>query len=303
LYFSLAVLSEALPSEYYQHLVKLVIFMENILCESIELCSMNTVEEIIREYVKEIGTLYGQEAMLSGEHELLHLVDMTRDFSPLNNVNCFQFEELNRKSVRFIHGTDLNGEELIKIFSAAQLLYHYTRHARNDKIKEFILRNLSFKSSNKKKRNINIKDRVIIKSKIEITSEQDVLSFLRNFYRGLSEIKSCIKLQFNGIPYDFYLCMTKRSDACILTSSGEYALVEKFILIGDNVYVIVRIFVEMMCPFYALDFPEFTSKVKVCNLTDKIKVFSLKEIEKVVGVKINERRLIISSFSMTHLFH
>ena len=68
---------------------------------------------IIREFVQELDSLYSPRIMLSGVHELLHLVEMTLDFGPLNGVNCFQFEELNRKMIRFVHGFDLIGEFII----------------------------------------------------------------------------------------------------------------------------------------------------------------------------------------------
>jgi hypothetical protein len=35
-------------------------------------------------------------------------------------MNCFPFEELNRKVVGLIHGRDLMGEEFIKIFNLIQ---------------------------------------------------------------------------------------------------------------------------------------------------------------------------------------
>jgi hypothetical protein len=60
--------------------------------------------------------------MLSGVHELLHLVHCTKKFGPLNLVNCFQFEELNRKILGVIHGKDLIGEEFIKMFFTVQNL-------------------------------------------------------------------------------------------------------------------------------------------------------------------------------------
>jgi hypothetical protein len=50
--------------------------------------------------------------MLSGVHELLHLVECTITFGPLNSFSLFPFEELNRKLLRFLHGYDLIGEEL-----------------------------------------------------------------------------------------------------------------------------------------------------------------------------------------------
>ena len=60
--------------------------------------------------------------MLSGVHELLHLVECTRNFGPLNNINCFPFKELNQKCIGSIHGRDLIGEEFIKLFSIMQSL-------------------------------------------------------------------------------------------------------------------------------------------------------------------------------------
>ncbi len=42
--------------------------------------------------------------MLSGTHELIHLIDCTKDFGPLNNINCFPFEEMNRKFLSCIKG-------------------------------------------------------------------------------------------------------------------------------------------------------------------------------------------------------
>ncbi len=66
--------------------------------------------------------------MLSGVHELLHLTQCTLDFGPLKN----------RKLLRFIHGFDLVGEELIKIFTTAQVLSTFAVHVKNKELKEFI---------------------------------------------------------------------------------------------------------------------------------------------------------------------
>ena len=54
--------------------------------------------------------------MLSGLHELLHLVECTFKFELLNRVNCFPFEELNRNFLAYVNGKALIGEEFIKIF-------------------------------------------------------------------------------------------------------------------------------------------------------------------------------------------
>ena len=68
------------------------------------------VQKIIESFVKDYCKFYSIYSMLLGVHELLHLVDCTKNYGSLNNINCFPFEELNRKVVGTIHGRDLIGE-------------------------------------------------------------------------------------------------------------------------------------------------------------------------------------------------
>ena len=70
--------------------------MEILLSPSISLDDLSKAELIIFDFVKEVSKLYPATILLSGLHELLHLVDYTLDFGPLNCTNCFQFEEINR---------------------------------------------------------------------------------------------------------------------------------------------------------------------------------------------------------------
>jgi hypothetical protein len=82
----------------------------------------------------------------------LHLEDCTLAFGPLNFINLFQFEELNRIWVSFLHGFDLIGEEIFKIFLTARTPLFYSDCIKNFQIyKNYILKNLQFKSSYKKR--------------------------------------------------------------------------------------------------------------------------------------------------------
>ena len=92
---------------------------------------MKSVEIVLIEFVNELSELYSKSIMLSGAHELLHLTHCTLEFGPLNSINCFQYEELNRKLMRFLHGTDLIGEEIIKIFGTSQILSSFSQSIRN----------------------------------------------------------------------------------------------------------------------------------------------------------------------------
>ena len=57
----------------------------------------------------------------------------------MNLINLFQYEELNRKCIGVIHGRDLMGEELIKMFSLIQSLSSTVREFhKNSELNDFI---------------------------------------------------------------------------------------------------------------------------------------------------------------------
>ena len=97
IYYSLPIFHDIMDSSQFEHLVKLVIFMETILSREIKLEDLDFAQQLIISYVKDFSKFYSLNSMLSGVHELLHLVECTKTLGPLNNINCFPFEELNRK--------------------------------------------------------------------------------------------------------------------------------------------------------------------------------------------------------------
>ena len=153
IYYSLCIFYQIMDYAYYQHLMLLVIAMENLLKPKIEVNELDSIQYILIKFVEQMELLYPKRAMLSGFHELLHLVQCTKDFGPLNGCNCFEFEELNRKMLTFIKGRDLIGEELIKLFSIAKSLSFFSSELRSSKLKSFINTHAKLKTSNYK--NIN----------------------------------------------------------------------------------------------------------------------------------------------------
>jgi hypothetical protein len=180
LYYALPVFRDLMPMTFYENLKKLVLFVETLLAAEITIDRLNKVHNLVIEFVKEASRLYPPSIMLSGMHELMHLVECTLDFGPLNTTNCFQFEELNRKLMRFLHGHDLIGEEIIKIASTAQMLSSYARNVKNNKIKEYISSRVSFKSSNIKKLS-NTKVEIVVIDKVKQTMEPTLLQVYEKF--------------------------------------------------------------------------------------------------------------------------
>jgi len=139
LYYSLPVFYKIVPHNIYVNLTKLVIFIEKILYVSIEREALLYIQNIILDFSKELSSLYDKSIMLSGVHELLHLVECTIQFGHLNSINCFPFEEVNRKFLNFINGKDLIGKEFIKIFFIIQSLCTSTHNDNIDnQLQQFI---------------------------------------------------------------------------------------------------------------------------------------------------------------------
>ena len=92
LYYALPVFKNIMKEEHYLNLQKLVVFVETILAPVISIQKLTSLEGVIKEFVKELPELYSPRIMLSGVHELLHLIDETIKHGPLNNINCFPFE-------------------------------------------------------------------------------------------------------------------------------------------------------------------------------------------------------------------
>jgi hypothetical protein len=89
---ALPVFKNIMKEEHYLNLQKRVIFVEALLAPSIDVLKLKSLDIVINDFVKELSVLYSPKIMLSGVHELLHLIDETIEYGPLNNINCFPFE-------------------------------------------------------------------------------------------------------------------------------------------------------------------------------------------------------------------
>lgn len=219
IYFSLPVMRNILQIDQYENLKKLVLFAEVLLSPSIKRTDLNQAQKLIVQFVKEFQKIYNSTLMLSGIHEMLHLVDCCLDFGPLNHINSFQYEELNRKVKNLICGRDLMGEEFIKIFTAAQLIQNYSN---SSILSDFIKHNNVFYTKNFK--NIARTTNVRFTDKITKTSDQSLLSeYCKIFNEKLSEIEIYKKINQNGIIFSSICNEYTRCDSCFIDKKKESA--------------------------------------------------------------------------------
>lgn len=152
LFYSLISFNGILEIEYYENFILLVISMEILLSKEITFQMLEFLQCIIVKFVKQCSMLYPSQIMLSGMHELLHVVKCTYDFGPMNSLSCFQFEEMNRKLKNLIKSKNLVGDEFIKLFSILQALGSFVNSIdfSNEDLLKFVTKHSQVKTSNKK---------------------------------------------------------------------------------------------------------------------------------------------------------
>ena len=283
---------------FYTNISKLVVAVEHLLSRELKKSNLEYIKNILKLFV-EVEKIYPSNIMLSGMHELLHLADCSRKFGPLNLINCFQFEEVNRKIVRLIFGKDLIGDEFLYNFSILQALSSFCNTISNfSKLTDFIEKQQVIKTSNKKKINKNMD---IIFGPLS-NLKKDQITLINSICTiDLMNVKVCLRLNYNGILYTNANHSSKRGDFCIKVND-VYGLIEFFLVNQVSVFVLVRKVSNLSSPIYVPEVPMIKSKLFLCHLTDEYFLTQLKHIEKAFFIKVTDDLSFISTFSTSHLF-
>ena len=67
-----------MENDYFNNLLLLVISLESLLQRKIDRSNLNRLDSMLHLFVSQLETLYDEHIMLSGIHELLHLVEITK---------------------------------------------------------------------------------------------------------------------------------------------------------------------------------------------------------------------------------
>jgi hypothetical protein len=302
IYYSLPVLWKIMKNDQLNNLTKLVVFLEIILQKDIPSTDLATAQKIIQDFVFELPHIYSSSMLLSGVHELLHLVECTEQFGHLNSVNCFVFEELNRKVTSFIHGKDLIGEEFIKIFTTAQAFAVSAENVNvQTNIGQFIQEFSQFKTSNRKKQYRNRKIRI---NKIEVSTSPKLLALYRKFnnQNDLESLNITSRVTFNGVHYNSSKIETKRCDSCFKDENNNFGLIECFIIDEKKIFVVAKKINELISPFHCHQM-DAKASIKLCFLSNQLFIVEIQYIHKCTLMQLDESELFVSTFSTSHLFN
>ena len=120
LFYSLPLFKDLLPKEYYQHWMLLVASLHIFLQEHISNDELQAAELMMKDFVRDIGKLYGDACYTYNVHNLLHIGLLVRRMGPLWGTSAFVFESFNGFMASIVHGTKHLGKELIRNIKIAQ---------------------------------------------------------------------------------------------------------------------------------------------------------------------------------------
>jgi len=99
IYTGIGVFKKVLSSKVYNNFLCLHI-TKTILCSSYFSsldAHVNYAEKLLQYFVSNFKEIYGEHHVSHNVHNLLHIVDDVRHFSPLYRFSCFKFENFNQQ--------------------------------------------------------------------------------------------------------------------------------------------------------------------------------------------------------------
>lgn len=291
-----------MKEKYFNNLLKLIIFMEFLLQRKIKVLYLNNYQNLVQTFVSDLAKLYNPNIMLSGVHELLHLIKVTKEFGPINLNNCFVYEELNRKIVRMINGTDLIGEEFLKTFSTLQTLGSFLNNSKNNNdIINYARDNYIIRTSNKKCINKFKKKIKIIDCKQSSKIETNMDSIKQHFKRDVNISMVSILFNQNGVRFNGLDSITKFNDGYFKTSSDKLGCIDFFFVEDNEIYVYAKSIFRLAS--FKVD--QYESNMCLCCVSKSNNfITKLNEIDKVFGLSFIETKnmVYISTTKTSHLF-
>jgi len=298
LFYSLPVLFGVLYDACFFNLVKLVVTVENLLKKDVLLCELNDVEDLLLEFYAEAQEIYSESILLSCFHELIHLPECVLNFGHLNSVNCFPFEENNRKLTNMIKGRDLVGDEFFKLFKGFQQVCNQVGLVKNAAVSERLEKMNLIRSSNFKNINKGLRVYDLRESKLN----DDYCSLLVQYFGSLKKTEIARKIVLNGQKYTTCANSSKFCDYRIKTKNGRYGLIQLIIKVDDAYYVIVKKIVRMLNSFYSVNFPNLKSNFFLSSISQELFIEQFQNVQKAALIKISDDLTFVTDLNISHLF-
>ncbi|KAK3921762.1 Nuclear distribution protein PAC1 [Frankliniella fusca] len=124
---SVCVLNDVLKPEYFEHFLMFVEGVALLNSNSVSAEDLRVSTILLNQFVAEFSSKYGPNNMSHNVHMLLHLPRTVKLIAPLCVTSCFQFEDMNGRIAKLIHGTrhaSLQITGSLSVISDLPLLVH-----------------------------------------------------------------------------------------------------------------------------------------------------------------------------------
>jgi hypothetical protein len=309
LFFAIPVFKDIMEEIYYKHLLSLIIPIEYLLSKNIDKRKLNLVHQSLVNFVKDLEILYDQHIMTSASHELLHLVLCTETLGPLNELDCFPFEESNRKVTRFIKGQDLVGDEYFKLLNASKnLILHINNLQIEDNkctLVKFIKTHFKIRSSNTKNKRNEIcylkLGKSINNESINLTNQ--MISCLNKYnINDLNNISFFERIYINNIVYS----IDKDTKFCnsVISLENKLGLIFYILNYNDICYFVCKNLVYCSNCFYNnINLKSNFSTYNLSNSYFIIKQDNFQYLKKhFLFFNQNDSTYLISKLTTSHIF-
>ena len=314
LYFAIPTFKNIMKDEYFNHLLLFIVSLENLFCEKVDKRKLSLIRRMLIDFVRGLELLYDKHILVSGTHEILHLVDCTLEQGPLNDTSLFTFEELNRKISKSIKGQNLVGDEFIKKWSVSLSLSSEIEklfEKDNNLFFDYIRDTFHIRSSNNKNEYGEIKLSLGKKLPQCLNDVDDMVSeyLCRTLNISISEEETSLiffeRVYVNSIQYSIHNTTKKFINSCI-RYNDQMGLIEFIFKLHGKIFFLCKKLVQL-----EEDIVLSRYNLKSCSGIYQItRGFFLIETHQLLTIKknfyymVNEDSIIcrVSTFSSCHLF-
>lgn len=278
LFYSLPVLIGYLQEIYLQHWILFVRALFLLLQDNIKSEDLNEADLLLRRFVKETQTLYGDRAMTYNMHQLTHLVLVVKRWGPLWATSAFPFENFNGFLASSAHYTKHLDQEMVNNLTIAQGLQ--------------VLRNKIYDSDD-----FQLSDTTSCTLGNCITSEKICDSdknLLITHHIDINDVKFFSRAKINNNMYTSELYKNIKTNSYTVTlenndNSVSYGFIKCFIEIENQLYIILQDFdiqhSKMFVHEGTQSIVEHILPVQKSARIQLIKVNNIKSISHVIRVK------------------
>ena len=114
LYSGPVILCGKIPQEVYHNFLLLSVSMRMLLSPALCANYLDYVQELLETFVKNFGSIYGQNMLIYNIHNLVHLVQDAKRYGPLDNISAFPFESFLGKLKKLVRGSNYPLSQLVR---------------------------------------------------------------------------------------------------------------------------------------------------------------------------------------------